>query len=148
MSPLPTVLTTDAGSLVGESNEWASVEAGEPPHATYGPFRSVWYSFTPSRTGNAVVEVDAQSVYNDLVVGVYSDNDFSAFSGRPRPEYQRLLADMAAGGFDAVVVWDLDRLHRDGLELEQFLKLREGLPIARDNLTTPLLELGQFAQLV
>lgn len=57
------------------------------------------------------------------VAGVYEDNDVSATRGKPRPGYQRLLADIRAGKVDAVVVWDLDRLHRRPVELEEFLDL-------------------------
>ena len=51
---------------------------------------------------------------------VYVDDDRSAFSGRARPEYRRMLDDIAAGAVDAVVVWHLDRLHRQPRELEAF----------------------------
>ncbi|EUA56885.1 resolvase, N terminal domain protein [Mycobacterium intracellulare 1956] len=36
----------------------------------------------------------------------------SAFSGKPRREYARMLADLASGDRDAVIVYNLDRLHR------------------------------------
>jgi len=55
-----------------------------------------------------------------LVAAVYIDNDRSAYSGKPRPEYERLMADIRNGAVDAVVVWDLDRLHRSPRELEDF----------------------------
>jgi len=42
----------------------------------------------------------------------YTDNDVSAYSGKPRPAYARMLADLAAGERDAVIVYNLDRLHR------------------------------------
>jgi hypothetical protein len=86
-----TPLVGDEGALVGESNEWASVEAGEPAHATYGPFRSVWYSFTPSVLGNAVVEADAQDI-DDLVLGVYSGSSVDALTelGSAGPSFGRL----------------------------------------------------------
>src|SRR4249920_1550944 len=42
------------------------------------------------------------------VVAVYADNDLSAYSGKPRPGYRRLLADVRAGAVDAVVVWHTD----------------------------------------
>ncbi len=58
-----------------------------------------------------------------LVAGVYEDNDVSATRGKPRPAYQRLLADIRSQKIDAVVVWDLDRLHRRPVELEEFLDL-------------------------
>lgn len=51
------------------------------------------------------------------VAGEYVDNDRSAHSGTPRPEYDRLLADVADGLVDAVVVWDLDRFRRRPKEL-------------------------------
>src|SRR3712207_2313345 len=55
------------------------------------------------------------------VAGEYVDDDVSAFSGKFRPAYTRLLADLADGLRDAVIVWHLDRLHRRPIELEQFV---------------------------
>nr|WP_245994684.1 recombinase family protein [Nocardioides immobilis] len=55
----------------------------------------------------------------------YVDNDVSAYSGKPRPEYQRLLADIDAGAIDAVVVWHQDRLHRQPIELEEFFQITD-----------------------
>ena len=52
---------------------------------------------------------------------VYEDNDVSAYSGRRRPAYERLIADLESGARDAVIVYHLDRLTRRPLELEQFL---------------------------
>lgn len=44
---------------------------------------------------------------------VYEDRDVSAFkAGVKRPAYERLLADVAAGVINAVVVWKMDRLSR------------------------------------
>lgn len=58
------------------------------------------------------------------VAEVYVDDDVSAFDlRRPRLEYQRLLADIAHGSRDAVLVWRLDRLHRQPRELEEFMVL-------------------------
>ena len=51
---------------------------------------------------------------------VYIDDDRSAYSGKTRPEYRRMLDDIRAGDVDAVVVWHLDRLHRQPKELEEF----------------------------
>jgi DNA invertase Pin-like site-specific DNA recombinase len=51
----------------------------------------------------------------------YVDNDLSAYSGRHRPEYQRMLLDLADGARDAVLVYHVDRLTRRPIELEQFL---------------------------
>src|SRR5829696_5363771 len=62
----------------------------------------------------------------------YSDNDVSANDGRRRPAYERMLADIECGHIAAVVVWDLDRLHRRPVELEHFIELadRHGLALA------------------
>ena len=59
----------------------------------------------------------------------YVDDDVSAYSGRVRPEYQRMLGDLAAHVVDAVIVWDLDRLHRRPKELEEFFELCEAAGI-------------------
>lgn len=40
---------------------------------------------------------------------VYADNDVSAHSRKPRPEYQRLVRDIEAGEVDAVVAYRPDR---------------------------------------
>ena len=59
------------------------------------------------------------------VGGVYVDNDVSAYSGRRRPSYERLLEDVEAGRVGAVVAWHPDRLHRSPLELERFIQVIE-----------------------
>jgi DNA invertase Pin-like site-specific DNA recombinase len=53
----------------------------------------------------------------------YVDNDVSAYSGKARPAYQRMLADLADRARDAVVVYHVDRLTRRPIELEQFLEV-------------------------
>lgn len=57
------------------------------------------------------------------LAGLYCDNDTSAWNGKARPEYQRLLGDIEGQALDAVVVWHLDRLHRSPRELEEFIDL-------------------------
>jgi DNA invertase Pin-like site-specific DNA recombinase len=52
----------------------------------------------------------------------YEDNDTSASKG-VRPACQRMLRAIEDGKIDAVVVWDLDRLHRQPRELEDFIDL-------------------------
>src|SRR6266542_2639470 len=56
------------------------------------------------------------------VARVYIDNDQSAFNGKPRPEYLRLLQDIETGNIDGVLVYHLDRLHRSPKELEGFIE--------------------------
>lgn len=53
---------------------------------------------------------------------VYVDDDRSAYSGKVRPAYRRMLDDIRGGAIDAVVVWHLDRLHRQPKELEEFFE--------------------------
>ncbi len=55
----------------------------------------------------------------------YLDNDISATNGKPRPAYEKMLADIRDGGIGAVVAWDLDRLHRRPIELEAFMALAD-----------------------
>lgn len=54
------------------------------------------------------------------VAEVYVDDDRSAYSGKPRPEYRRMLADISARAVDGLIVYNLDRLHRQPRELEAF----------------------------
>ena len=57
------------------------------------------------------------------VAQVFTDNDLSAYSGKPRPGYRALLSGARAGDFDAVVAWHSDRLHRSPVELEEFISV-------------------------
>ena len=60
---------------------------------------------------------------------VYEENNTSATKGARRT-YRRLLDAIEAGEVDTVVVWNLDRLHRQPIELEQFLALARRTGIA------------------
>jgi site-specific DNA recombinase len=55
------------------------------------------------------------------LVEVFTDNDLSTCSGKPRPGYRRLLNALRGGELDAVVAWHADRLHRSPVELEEFI---------------------------
>ncbi len=59
------------------------------------------------------------------IVAVYSDNDMSAYSGKPRPGYKRLLDDLREGRADTVLAWHTDRLHRSPAELEEYIDVCE-----------------------
>jgi site-specific DNA recombinase len=59
------------------------------------------------------------------IAGRYVDNDTSAYKGKSRPEYRRLLEAIRTGAVDAVVVWHLDRLYRHPRELEEIIDLVE-----------------------
>jgi site-specific DNA recombinase len=57
------------------------------------------------------------------VVEQYVDDDVSAWSGKRRPQYVRSLRDLETGTIDGLLVYDLDRLHRQPSELESFIEL-------------------------
>lgn len=56
---------------------------------------------------------------------VYTDNDLTAYSGKPRPGFRALLADIEAGRVDSVVAWHVDRLYRHPRDLEAFVETCE-----------------------
>lgn len=75
------------------------------------------------------------------LAGDYTDNDTSAYHGKARPEYERLLADVEAGIVDAVVAWSSDRLTRHPRELETLVELVERTGVALDTVTSGTFDL-------
>lgn len=57
----------------------------------------------------------------DAQIAEYVDNDLSAFRAKRRPEYERLLADLADRNLTAVVAYHSDRLYRRLTDLETFI---------------------------
>lgn len=51
------------------------------------------------------------------VTEVYTDNDISAASGKARPGYKKMMADVEAGLIDCIVAWHPDRLYRRAVDL-------------------------------
>jgi site-specific DNA recombinase len=76
------------------------------------------------------------------VVDVYCDNDLSAFSGRRRPDYERMLADIAAGTITAVIAWHPDRLHRRAAELERYISACESHGVENQTVTAGMWDLS------
>lgn len=72
----------------------------------------------------------------------YVDNDVSAFSGKLRQQYARMLADLESGDRDAVIVYNLDRLHRRPVELEEFVTLCESVGVRDVATVTADIDLG------
>jgi site-specific DNA recombinase len=68
------------------------------------------------------------------VIERYVDQDVSAFKSRVRPAYRQMLTDLRAGLIDGVVVYHLDRLHRQPRELEEFFDVCKAAGI--DDLAT------------
>lgn len=56
------------------------------------------------------------------VADVYIDNDVSATGKKPRPSYQRLLADLRAGDIGAIIAWHPDRLYRRTTDLGELVE--------------------------
>jgi site-specific DNA recombinase len=59
------------------------------------------------------------------VLFVRKDNDISAYSGKPRPGYKKMLNDIETGMVDAVLTYHTDRLYRRPKELEGFIDVVE-----------------------
>ncbi len=55
----------------------------------------------------------------------YVDNDMSASSRKPRPEWVRLLADLGAGKHDVLLCWHTDRLYRRLRDLVDLVEIAE-----------------------
>src|SRR3954454_22017104 len=66
------------------------------------------------------------------IVHEFTDNDVSASSSKPRPDYLRMLAAVDRGEAEVLVAWHVDRLTRKLTDLENLIELaqRTGLRIA------------------
>jgi site-specific DNA recombinase len=96
---------------------------------------AIYTRISQDRTGAGLgierQEADCRQLAQRLgweIVAVHSDNDLSAYSGKPRPGYRALLADLRGGVADAVICWHTDRLHRHPSELEEYLAVCERPP--------------------
>ena len=71
-----------------------------------------------------------------ITVREYVDDSISAFKrSKKRPGYDQMVADYKGGLFDAIVVWDLDRLTRQPRQLEDWIEAAEerGLKLVTAN---------------
>ncbi|MFB6626531.1 recombinase family protein [Streptomyces sp. NPDC056374] len=59
------------------------------------------------------------------IVRVFQDNDLSAYSGKPRPDYIDMLQALRADEGDCILAWHTDRLHRSPSELEEYIDVCE-----------------------
>lgn len=82
------------------------------------------------------------------VVERYVDQDVSAYKAQTRPAYKRLLNDLRSGSVDGVIVYHLDRLHRQPRELEEFFDVCKAAGVADLATVTGRIDLadpdGQF----
>lgn len=82
--------------------------------------------------GVARQEVDCRDLAEReglTVAGVYCDNSISAYSGAPRPAFERLLEDVRAGHVDTVLVWATDRLYRRMGDLLRIIEALRDVPV-------------------
>lgn len=78
-----------------------------------------------------------------LKVGeVYADNDISAYSGRHRPAYERMLTDIQSGRVGAVLCYHSDRLMRRSRELERYIDICKPYGVVTHQVTAGLLDLS------
>ncbi|WP_181397250.1 recombinase family protein [Cryobacterium arcticum] len=70
----------------------------------------------------ALAEVNGLSVTDDFV---FTDNDMSATSGKPRPAFNRLLKLVEDGTVETIVVWHADRLYRKLSDLVEITKVAQ-----------------------
>jgi site-specific DNA recombinase len=68
--------------------------------------------------------------YDWTVTETYRDDSKSAYTGKARPEYERMLTDARAGRIDAIVCWSVDRLTRHPRELEEIIDLHTSHGVA------------------
>lgn len=102
------------------------------PNASQLPRAVIYCRISADKTGAGLgverQEKDCRELAHRLgmqVVDVLVENDTSAYSGAPRPKYQRLLELMRSGDVDAVLALHTDRLHRSLVELEEYVNVSE-----------------------
>jgi DNA invertase Pin-like site-specific DNA recombinase len=76
------------------------------------------------------------------VLDEYVDDDKGAWSGKPRPEYRRMLGDIEDGQVGAVLVWHTDRLTRHPRELEEYIEVCEPRGVATVAVTSGDIDLA------
>jgi site-specific DNA recombinase len=98
---------------------------------------AIYTRLSQDRTGESLGIDRQEHLCRDLadrkgwpIAEVYTDRDFSAYTGKKRPAYSRLVDDLKNGIRDAVIVVDQDRLTRSPKELEAFIDLADGHGIA------------------
>ena len=73
------------------------------------------------------------------IVDIYIDNDISATSGKPRPQYRRMLAAIEQGEIDVIVAWAPDRIYRRLADLEELIAI-----IDKRNVAIRTVKAGEF----
>jgi DNA invertase Pin-like site-specific DNA recombinase len=79
-----------------------------------------------ARQEHACRELAARLGFEVVEDLVFRENDTSAYSGRPRPQYLALLDAIDRGRVDVVLCWHPDRLTVTPRELEDLIDLLAG----------------------
>lgn len=105
------------------------------PVVRAGIYTRISWDPAGQRAGVERQRVDCEALCTDRgweIAQYFEDNDRSAYNGKRRAAYERLLIAVDEGRLDAVVTWHNDRLHRSPRELETFIDLveRSGVRVA------------------
>lgn len=110
---------------------------------------AIYCRISQDRTGEGLgvarQEKDCRALAERLglpVHRVYIDDDTSAYSGKPRPQYSAMMDDVRAGRVSAVICWHADRLHRSPRELESYIDATEQARIVTHTVTSGDLDLS------
>jgi len=110
----------------------ANTDKPRPGHQTGTVRAALYVRISSDREGAGLgvarQEEDCRALCGRLgwqVADVYPDNDVSAYSGKKRPEWDRLNADISDGLVDAIACWHVDRLTRSPRELEDVIDLHD-----------------------
>lgn len=76
------------------------------------------------------------------VVQVLTDDDVSAYSGKPRPAYRELLGMIRDSRCDLVLAWHVDRLTRRPAELEEYVAVTEAAGVSTQTVQAGALDLS------
>ena len=76
------------------------------------------------------------------IAAVFVDNDISAYSGAPRPQYRTMLDDVRAGKIRGVIAWHPDRLYRRAVDLEEFVTIAEAHALPVQTVTAGTVDLS------
>ncbi|MCX4540515.1 recombinase family protein [Streptomyces sp. NBC_01565] len=79
------------------------------------------------------------------VVRVFEDNDMSAYSGKPRPDYREMLTQLREGAAECVLAMHTDRLHRSPAELETYIDVCEPRRVETRTVRAGFLDLATAA---
>ena len=147
MTPTPLSTPSSTSSRAGSPTGGCAADATSPAPNGGGRQRAVAYIRESTEEQGQGFSPDAQregvrrfAPENDLVViGEYCDFHSGWRKSEARPEFQRLMADAAAGKFDVVLVYHTSRFARNQVEARCYKQLlRERLGIRVISVTQPM----------